>query len=163
MPLCACGCGEMVDGEYAHGHKNDSIESFVKPPPLPQSQSQLGALEFLSQERASLKEALLNHGVDANFVAEKLMQLSQAETRRWNKVLKKWDTYPDNRTRDAALDKIVKIMGGYSKQEANVNLNINANLESILRSTDDPFEVQQKIKGFVDDAIDIEIIKDDPV
>lgn len=75
-----------------------------------------------SQEAAVVKEeityesALREVGIDEAFVARKLMDLVQAQGRRWNPKKGSWEKFEDHGTQLAALREIAKILGLYAKQ-----------------------------------------------
>ena len=74
-----------------------------------------------SQEAAVVKEeityesALREAGIDEVFVARKLMDLVQAQRRRWNPKKGSWEKFEDYGTQLAAIREIAKIFGIYGK------------------------------------------------
>lgn len=80
----------------------------------PNSQEPTGA-----KDETTCVSALREAGIDEAFVAKKLMELAQAQERRWNPKKGIWEKFDDYDTQLAALREIAKICGIYQKEDSN--------------------------------------------
>lgn len=71
-----------------------------------------------SQGPRVLKEeityALPEEGIDPVFIARRLIELSKAQGRRWNRKKGCWEKFEDHRTQLAAIREVFKILGIYA-------------------------------------------------
>ena len=108
-----------------------------------------GSIELQDTQLNSLREACEAEGMTMVYIAQKLKELMNAMTPKWNPGLKRWDYFIDIESRRRTLDMLIKIYGGYSADDRAQNLTLSAEVVNILRTDASPSQVRSQLNEYM--------------
>lgn len=155
LKKCACGCGEATERTWARGHHKRKPVISYKPPSSPEVvadtiRAVAVPIESLPEEaQESIQEACRAEGMDEVFIAKAIKELTSATTSKYDPGIKQNIELPDWVVRSSAVEKLIKIYGGFKNQSSSVNFTIHAQLENLLRSDASADEVNQVLDRLI--------------
>jgi hypothetical protein len=116
----------------------EQMNAFLETSDLPQAGTEIEGpvLPTDMTKLVGIQEAMDKEGVTPTFLVKWFKQLFTATVPKWNRNTGKWDYFVDLELVRRLLDMGFKLQGGY--EQRSVNINVNVDLETIIRDPKSP-------------------------